>query len=367
VRARRRGWIFGAGLWIAFAAFFSAQSYYYWRSIGHPEPLGQVLPKDLLYVAIWGLFTPLIVRLAGRFPVERRAWAGPIAVHVLAAFTFSVVQRCGYESIVFVSRAKAGEPFPWNTFPQLILGSSDYGMFLYFIVLLITHALSYYDRLQSEEAEAARLKADLVAARLETLQIQLQPHFLFNTMNSIAVLIRTDPAAAGVMVGRLADFLRSTLENRDVRLVPLRQELELLESYLGIESVRFEDRLRIVKDVEPSLLDAAVPFLILQPLAENAIRHGIGSSPGPGEILIRARASGGKLVLEVANSGGDGAASVQGDRRGLGLANTKARLAEIYGANGEVTFTTRPDGGFVASIRIPMESAPSGAVTESVR
>jgi two-component system LytT family sensor kinase len=358
--ARRHGlWkaLLICGLWAAFAAFYSAQSYYFRIAVGRPESLGSLLPRELFYVALWGLATPWILSIARRLPVDRRNWHVRIPAHVGLAFVFAIAQRSIYDATRMGLRARGEGVFDGSALGQSVIGSFDYGMFLYFIVLLIGLALGYYERFQREQEGTSRLRADLAAARLSTLQMQLQPHFLFNTLNAIAVLIRTDPDAAGKMVGRLGDFLRATLENRDVRLIPLRRELELLDTYLEIEGVRFGDRLRIEREVDPRVLDATVPFLILQPLVENAIRHGIGENPGPGMIGIGARPDGGFLVLEVRDNG-DAAPKRRGSEagHGLGLANTRARLRELYGDRQDAQLTTDAGGGAVATLRLPLQS-----------
>lgn len=356
---RLRSALYVCGLWAAFAAFFTTQSYYYRVSLGQPVSLARLVPPELFYVSLWALLTPLILLLSRRYPVDRANWAARVPLHIVFALLVAVCQRLLYDFVVISFRTEGA--FPWHRYLQSVVGFFDYGMFLYFIVLLIAHAREYYDRYQRGQLRASRLEADLAAARLTTLQMQLHPHFLFNTLNSIAVLIRSDPATAERMVARLAEFLRATLENQDSRLVPLRKELQLIDGYLEIEQVRFSDRLRVVKEVDPSALDAEVPFLILQPLVENAIRHGVGNAPGSAELRLRAGSEGETLKLEVMDTGDpgssrgarmDGQAAERG--HGLGLANTRARLRQIYQDRADVSLETRSGGGTTVTVRIPL-------------
>jgi signal transduction histidine kinase len=352
-----------AGTWTAFAAFYTTQSYYYRRSVGRGVSLLRLLPTEILYVGLWALLTPVILRLARRYPVEQRNWRRRIPLHLAFAFACAVLQRVVNDLVVMGVRARGGE-FPWTTFFQTVLGFFDTGMFLYFIVLVIGQALVYYERFRTERAHAARLEADLASARLATLQAQLRPHFLFNTQNANAEQERSDPDTAGRMVTRLSEFLRATLEHRDAKLVSLDRELEVLHTYLDIERVRFGDRLVVLESIAPETRDARLPFLLLQPLVENAIQHGIGSEPGPGELRISAAVEGEMLRLEIGNSGprlrtgipavdGPGPDSGSAPGSGLGLANTRARLRELYGDRQEVTLRYEEAGGATVTVRVP--------------
>jgi len=392
---RHRGALVIAALWAAFGSFLSAQSYYYRKSVGDTAPLKDVLPADLFYTALWALLTPLILRLGRRFPVERRNWPRRVVAHVVMAIGVSVAQRFVFDLGLAIVRSGLGGPF-WTKLGQSVLGTSDYGVFIYFIVLLAGHAIDYTERIRREQAHAMRLEADLATARLNALQTQLQPHFLFNALNSIGALVRSDPAGASRMLARLGQLLRASLEQRDARLVPLERELEALQLYLDVELVRFADRLTVSRDIEPDALRAGVPFLVLQPLVENALRHGIGRFPGPGTIALRASVDGPRLTLEVRNSG-DGALHAGADGaqaleypaaaqaqaysaaaqaadeardpgHGLGLANTRARLAALFGDDQAVDLEFLRDGGAAVRLRLPFTRIEEGApVPEGAR
>jgi two-component system, LytTR family, sensor kinase len=362
-----RKWLFVAGLWTVFCAFYTTVSYYYRVSAGLEPSFLRLLPAEAFYVGLWALLTPGILRLAHRYPVERRNWAARVPLHLGAAIGGAVLHRLFYDFVVMRLRTPRDAPFPWSQYRQSVVGFFDYGMFLYLIVLLIGLALEYYDRFRKEQVRASQLKADLAAARLSALQAQLQPHFLFNTLNAIAALIPSEPSTAERMVDHLADFLRATLDNLDATLVPLRRELALLDSYLEIETVRFGDRLRVIREIDPRTLDWEVPFLVLQPLVENAIRHGIGVSPGAGEVRLRTWIEEGTLALEVRNRRIDGPwPSREGEGHGVGLANTRARLEELYRDPQALRVEKTSEGAFGVTLFIPASTGDRDAGPDRV-
>ena len=221
----------------------------------------------------------------------------------------------------------------------------------------MSHALDYYRKYRERERRALQLETRLAQAQLDALRMQLQPHFLFNTLNSISVLMAEDVKAARRMLTRLSDLLRKSLENEGAHEVSLRDELEFLESYLEIEQTRFQDRLTIRMNVDPAALDARVPNLILQPLVENAIRHGIAPRAAAGTIEIRAGRQNGMIELQVSDNGaGLGGASVESLMKGIGLSNTQARLEQLYGARASFELRERDEGGLTVTIAIPFRS-----------
>jgi LytS/YehU family sensor histidine kinase len=219
---------------------------------------------------------------------------------------------------------------------------------VWFIVIAASHALYFYRRGQEKERQALELAAGLAQARLDALKMQIQPHFLFNALNSIAALVHKDPAAADEMIGALSEFLRCTLAGSARQEVPLLEELEFVRRYLAIELVRFGDRLQCELDVPPETFGALVPMLILQPLVENAVRHGLSTVSGPASLTIRARREREMLRIVVADNGpGPGS----GGGEGIGLANTRARLRELHGDKSRVEIRT--DGGCTVEINLP--------------
>jgi len=231
--------------------------------------------------------------------------------------------------------------------------------------VLAWHALNYYHERREREIQAAALAAQLAQAQLQTLKMQLQPHFLFNTLNSISALNHEDPRAANRMIARLSELLRLTLENDGAQEVSLLQELDFLKRYLEIQQVRFGDRLNVRFDVTPETLEARVPNLLLQPLVENAIQHGIAPFAARGEISIQASCENGLLCLRVTDNGpGLPAPKPSGPPEGVGLANTRARLQQIYSNAHRFELRNGTEQGAVAEVRIPFQTA-AGPNTES--
>ena len=218
----------------------------------------------------------------------------------------------------------------------------------------MAHAFVFYERARDRERHAVMLEAGLTKSRLQTLQMQLKPHFLFNTLNSIASLIHENPRAADEMIGSLSDFLRLTLETSDRSEITLSEELEYLDHYLTIEQIRFGERLRVEKQIEPAALNSLVPVLILQPLVENAVKHGVEKQLAPVLVRITATRAGDFLRLEVSDNGPGLKNAPMGKlNEGVGLSNTRARLQEVAGNVSSLNFCLPSQGGLVAEIQIP--------------
>jgi len=246
--------------------------------------------------------------------------------------------------------------------PLLIafLGQSFIEIFSYFAVVAIAHAVDYYALFHERQVAASRLEAQLLSAQLQSLEMQLRPHFLFNTLHTVASLVRTRRNADAVrMIAGLSDLLRSSLRPDAAAEVPLREELAFVQRYLEIERIRFQDRLRTRIKAGPEVLDALVPSLILQPLVENAIRHGIELRAAPGEIVLEADRQNGTLRLRVQDSS-SGSSIVSPGRAGtgIGLSNTQARLRHLYGDRQHFELVATPEGGAVARIELPFHRDP---------
>src|SRR5262249_14501171 len=238
-------------------------------------------------------------------------------------------------------------------------------IFFYWAILAVAHVLNYYRQLRQRELLSSQLEAKLAQTQLQVLKMQLHPHFLFNTLNAISALIHSDVELADRMIARLGDLLRTTLENANQQEVPLRQELDFIQPYLEIEKARLGPRLTVDIQIDPEILDAKVPNLILQPLIENAIRHGIGPRTAPGRIEIHAGRDNGFLRLAVKDTG-PGLQAPPGALRGIGLANTRARLEHLYGANQQLQLTNVPGGGLQVSLTFPFQEftgSPAGTIS----
>jgi two-component system LytT family sensor kinase len=312
----------------------------------------------------WALFTPLIFAAAQRFPFRRDRLARSLGAHVLIALAIAGTIELVWLQISLglqmylepelMARVRSN----WaEVYSGAVLSRLLSGAFTYVAVLGVATTLDYHRRFRERELRSAQLEAQLALAQVQALKMQVHPHFLFNTLHAITVLIREDPAAATRVVTRLGDLLRLTLSRATTAQVSFRRELEILTLYLEIERTRFHDRLEIEYDVQPATLGALVPDLILQPLVENAIRHGVSPNAGTGRIEVCSRRDGDWLILEIRDNGAglpQGAAL----RDGIGLTTTKARLERLYGTQHELTLANLPQRGCVARIRIPFQLTP---------
>jgi two-component sensor histidine kinase len=349
----RLGAIFA--FWSLFALYMALQEHYTAQVMGKPITWGRTFRAEFTYAGIWALLTPSILWLARRFPVDQRGWYRMAPLHAIACVAYVAVQKSIYVVLVPASSPE-WQPHDVPSLIKSILVTMDYGVMLYGIVLLIHSAVGYYVRYQEGRVRASQLETRLAQAQLQALKMQLHPHFLFNTLHSISTLVPEDPEAAEAMIARLSELLRLSLENTGVQEVPLSTELEFVELYLGIEQIRFEDRMKVRFDIDPQSLDAKVPNLILQPLVENAIHHGIGGALR-GCIEIRSRITEGKLLLQVLDDGPGLRAEIAPGRSGtgLGLANTRARLEALYGKAHDFIVRSASNGGVEAAIRIPFQ------------
>jgi two-component system, LytTR family, sensor kinase len=355
----RRWWfrwaIFIVG-WTFIGLFFASETYLSYRYSGGPTHTGIILKLNLGNWYLWGLLTPGIVWLARRFPLEWNRWKRNVTIHLIAGLGVALLKW-------------------WldNLFRRYALGLPG-GMYLafvfhqnlltYSILVAATQGYAYYQRYRQGELRAAQLTAQLAQAQLQALKMQLHPHFLFNTLNAIVTLIHKDPDAADRMIARLSDLLRLTLENIGVHEVPLAQELEFLERYLEIERMRFPDRLVVRIDVSPDTLDASTPYLILQPLVENAIRHGIAARSSSGSITVRAAHTGNMLTLEVEDDG-PGIRSETVSKNGVGINSTRARLEKLYGDAHRFELINAEKGGLKVYLAFPFRLMTTSEATQN--
>jgi LytS/YehU family sensor histidine kinase len=240
-------------------------------------------------------------------------------------------------------------------------GGVQWSALNYWLILGAYLAFNYHRELQERRSRAEYVESLLTEARLSALRAQLQPHFLFNALNTVSAYVEADPQRARAMLGHLGDLLRFSLDSEDRREVSLAEEIEALDHYLAIQCARFAGRLQTHVDIPPELLDARVPGLVLQPLVENAITHGLSDLPGAGEIRVSARGRENDLALTVADNGVGLPAGWSLDRdAGIGLSNTRSRLEETYGAAHRFSILPAAEGGVVAEIRIPRTFSSSG-------
>jgi two-component system, LytTR family, sensor kinase len=360
-RARIPTWLLFA-IATAFAVSSTIQAYWLDRVLHEPKVPHELLHLIALNFVYWyipALLAPVIMAGATREQLDGRPWPVVVSLHIGGALTYSVVHTAAMMGLRAALMSLSGVPkdFPgWWDFTLIqYLRQLDWLLMTYLFLVGLAHALAYRRESETRALNAAQLETRLVEAQLQALQRQLHPHFLFNTLNTISGLIHTDAAAADTMIDRLGDLLRMTLHTSITQEVPLKDELDVLQKYLEIEQTRFGNRLRVSMHVRAETLDALVPNLLLQPLVENAIRHGIAPNARHGWIEIHADRTDSDLTLQIRDSG-DGLPPerLMALNRGVGLENTRARLEHLYPSKFQFTFSNL-DRGFCVTVRIPFQ------------
>jgi signal transduction histidine kinase len=357
-------WTLIAGGWTLFAIFFASESVVGRAYLGRPLRIGDALVPWLLCAYIWLAATPLILALSRRFPLERRSWKKNLFLHLGASCAFAFILLGIYVAIArLVSQEMAAVPY-YQALRNQFISSFHAEVLTYWAVIGLSHALDYYRKYREREVRASQLEAQLARAQLDALRMQLQPHFLFNTLNTISVLMAEDVALANRLLLRLSDLLRLALRNTETHEVSLREELEFLRNYLEIEQTRFQDRLTVRFDVEEDAADAQVPNLILQPLVENAIRHAVAPRASKSLVEITATRRNGRVQLQVRDDG-PGINSDAVATTGIGLTNTRARLEKLYGPAHSFELASARGGGLEVTITIPFHTADGGGVSSN--
>jgi two-component system, LytTR family, sensor kinase len=352
-------------VWNVLGVFLFSQSLIQKIVSREPTPWQHYLASWTIGMWMWFLLTPAVLWLGRRFPLERKSLLRHIPLHFFLSVLVTVVELA----------TEAGILRSLRVFPTIMTGYAaalaflliigfHEGLLTYWCILAVQYGFGWYRRSEERRREALRLQLHsselekrLMEAHLGALKMQLQPHFLFNTLNAITVLVRQQQGRqAEEMLSRLSDLLRVVLDDVEAQEVPFSRELEYLQLYLSIEQVRFADRLRVNVAVDPECLDAAVPYMALQPIVENAIRHGIGRSSVAGLLVISARRSGAGLVIEISDDG-PGLTGGGVPKYGIGLANTRARLEQLYGAAASLSVENGQTSGAVARITLPYHFA----------
>jgi two-component system LytT family sensor kinase len=342
-----------------YGLFSAHQTYLYMSLSGEQPDYRQLVVLGLSSAWTWAALTPGIVWLARRFRIERQNWWLMALVHLGLALLFHLTDvTVDMLSSRYVQHLALG-------FQTQFLLQIDYNVFYYFMTVLVTHAADYYGWFRERQLRAARLETQLVNAQLQVLKMQIQPHFLFNTLHAISELVHEDVEAADHMITRLGDLLRQSLVSSGNQEVSLKQELEFLSAYVEIEQTRFRDRLTVSTSIAADTLDARVPNLLLQPIVENAIRHGTAPQQAPGIIHISARRENGSLHIEVSDNGRGLPAGSAPVRDGVGLGNTKARLEQLYGNTQRFELRNAEKGGAVATIVMPFRTEATPAPSAS--
>lgn len=357
-----------AGLWCTLVMLFAAP-----LALPGSVTWRQAIGSGAAFWALWLFFMPAVAWLSFRFPIERKTLVRNVGLHLLACLLLVGTNRIASRVVtrIFTREEQLGPPGrpqdsrPARPGPPVSL-SVYYGaraaldVIIYGALMSLCQAVTNFRRSQERERRAAELEARLASAKLQALRMQINPHFLFNTLNSIAALVYINPRAADEMLGDLSGLLRRSLDTMEEQEVPLSQELEFIGAYLNIEQKRFGDRLRVEQNIPAGLMNALVPALILQPLVENAIRHGIEPRRGPGLVCIEARREGAHLHLIVRDDGRGlpDANSKTPGRRGIGLSNTEARLRELYGGEQRFSVAKAEPQGCRVDIHLPYHLEP---------
>jgi len=338
-----RAWIAIAAGWTALALFFAVSASLTYKSTGRPANWTLSIERSLVEWWLWAVLTPLIVWLARRYPLDTRWPVRNAAIHLFAGFFIAAAKTIADRAVM-----------AWLTgfWMYLLVSTLALQFTIYCAIVAAAHGLTYYER----SRERDHLIARVAEARLQMLAMQLQPHFLFNTLNTIAELVHGDADTADRMITGLSDLLRRTLELGPTQEISLAAELDLLRCYLDIQHARFGDRLRVDIDVDGDARDAAVPVLLLQPLVENAIRHGLAESLAAGRIEIAASRRDRRLIIAVSNDGNGASPNSHGFER-IGLGNTRSRLDALYGVDQRLDLVVTPNQGARVTLDIPFRQA----------
>ncbi len=344
--------------WAFLGCLLSLELYFNYRAgmagkPGHDPDVFDVAMPQFVRATMWALMAPLVLQLREKMPLSRGRWLGGVAFHLGMSFAVMATYYLGriFSYGLFFDAMEEGF---WPHALAGFYGRNVIDMAFYWAVIAFGYGLEWHQRFKDEELKAAQLEARLVETELKVLREQLHPHFVFNTLNTICVLVREERNSAAVtLIARLSALLRLSLDRTRLHEVTLREELEFLECYIDIQKARFSDRLEVGIAIEPAALEARIPNLLLQPLVENAILHGVAPKPGPGRVEVIGRVAGGRLHLEVRD---DGPGLRDGDppaKEGVGLGNTRERLAKIYGDRGELTLASAPGRGLSVLISLP--------------
>jgi two-component sensor histidine kinase len=352
-------WIFA--IWFGIGLFDATQNVVVMKAEGMRHAWSHLFVTLLLSWLPWALATPTVLRLGRRYPPMKLKPLSTWIIHILACSIIGLIYSAWGATLEVLldpwAYPSGPRPFTaifFNKFYNGLLASS----FLYSAILIVSHLLDSRERLALQQTETARLNEQLSKAQLDALRRQIEPHFLFNTLNAIAGLVREEKNDEAVsMIAGLSDFLRRVVEGSNRQQVPLGEEMDFLQKYLDIQKVRFADRLQLSMDVPKELLAAQVPSLILQPMVENAVKHGIAKRTQGGAIRIAAFRSNGMLTLSVYNDGPFLPAEPDTAGCGVGIANVRTRLQSLYGNTFELNLRNKAPDGVEALVSVPFRES----------
>jgi sensor histidine kinase YesM len=354
--------------WAVYALYMAVSAYIVSARLGEPITWWDALTGDLSYAAVWVVMTPLVLWLARLWRFEKGRVVRTAGLHLAASILLALVHK-GIHGILFALYRSVveGEAISWELQYRYLLAYFDYGVQVYWLILILTYAYDYYVRLREKEVRESQLETRLAQAQLHALQQQIHPHFLFNALNTIAGLVRAEEKQRAVeMIAGLSELLRASFDGGSRQEVTLGQELDIVRRYLEIEQLRFSDSLRVQINVPQETRMGLVPNLILQPLVENAVKHGVAVRPGGGTIEIVASKIGGSLRIDIIDDGpGINATEPAGRDGGVGLSNTRERLERMYGSHQTLELANLDGGGVRATIRVPWHTAEQSRSEES--
>jgi signal transduction histidine kinase len=361
--------------WTFLALFFftrEASRRVYWSE---PFDWQNLLTIWLVGEHIWAIVALVVLWFGTRWPLERPVVGRRVAIHLLLSAIVAGAQLA-LETAAYLQLGTlppAVSASFWRAWSTLVVLGFHGNVVSYWVIVGVVTGYRHYRKLQEREGQALRLelqsaelRAQLMRAQMSALKMQLQPHFLFNTLNAIMVLVRQqDAARAEEMLGRLGDLLRCVLDEGEAQEVPLHRELDYVRLYLSIEQVRFDERLKVAITIDPAVLDAAVPHMALQPIVENAVRHGIARTSRAGTIQISASAAAESVVIRVIDDG-PGLSGIDGPEGwGIGLANTRARLAQLYGDAASLSMYDGAPGAIV-TMTLPRHATSAAQMKETM-
>ena len=349
--------------WNLLALFFASQ--FLIENVYSKRPFAwwRILCLTLVFFYLWLALIPIALWLNKRFPIRREKIFKSLLVHIPASLLLSLTHLAIYASIYpLIVQPLDTETNSFGVqYPNLLINFFHFGLLFYWGVLFIKYAIDYYWKYQERALRESQLEVSLAQSQIQLLKMQLQPHFLFNTLNTISELVHEDAEAADRMIARLSNLLRVSLENAGAQEVSLKEELEFLGKYLAIEQIRYGERLAVYFDVNPDVLDATVPNMILQPLVENAVRYAISPRAAGGSIEINARRENDLLCIRVRDDGQSLGKSEQIDfTEGVGLSNTRARLRHLYGEAHNFTLSLASNGGLAVNLELPFKNGGAG-------
>jgi len=347
--------------------FFVTKDAFHQHALGLQITWGKNLWWKAMEWYAWALMSPAIFKLCRRSDFSVRPWP-TVAIHLACGAIISLLHCCVLTTGALIEAQVLQSGLAWPALFKYVFSNHFHeDVLTYAAIVSLWYALDYHDRFRERESRAFVLEARLTQARLQALKMQLHPHFLFNTLNGIAALTHGNPKAANRMLAKLSDLLRMSLDDEGAQEVSLRSELEFIRRYLELEQIRFDDRLTVILEIAPDTLDALVPKLVLQPLVENAIRHGIAPLSVGGQINVQAYRTEDTLHLRVMDNGlGLCESNDAPGRAGVGLTNTRARLAELYGTAQQLELKNAETGGLAVEIRIPFRASDTREMSKEM-